>query len=394
VIKNFNFYDVYGYFLPGFTLLALIWLPFGMCYNLWPQAELSSALVAVIFGYIAGHFLQIFAAPAIPSTIKETWKRRFPSEILLDADDDTFSPGFKEVLKARIVARFGKKFSSHPQDAFFQCRSFLVQHKAASYVEQAEAMYVFMRGLTAAFALGAIYHTGWALAGWFAGWGRLICIVAGAAMFLSIVAALFSLTRLRRVPVPGLLKWLTDRGQGQVFSPPADAGGEVSSPPAEMEERVQVHLRKSGLVRDLLIGVFTLSSFIAACYFGSNRWSWFGVGIGLAGAFFAILIPEFRKSPKGIRISFLDLVAWVKVAPVVFVLLALGYSSGLTKEISLSQRSWLIGIALISLFASSKFYSSYLYFAEDFAAKTYRDFVAYEESKTGRGSGGGEEEGD
>ena len=362
MIKNFNFYDVYGYFLPGFTLLALIWLPFGMFHDLWPRAELSSALVAIVFGYIAGNFLQILAAPAIPSTIKETWKRRYPSEVLLDAGDDTFSPGFKEALTERIVARFGEKYSSHPQDAFFRCRSFLVQHKAASYVEQAEAMYAFMRGLTAAFALGAVYHVGWALAGWFAGWGKVICIAAGAAMAISIAAAIISLRCLRRVPVPRVLNRLVH------------------------PEECQAHLRKFGAIRTLLTLVFTALSLVAAYYLGADRWAWIGVGVGLAGAFFALLIPEFRKPPKGIRISFLDLLTWVKVAPISFALLALGYSSGLAKGIEMSQRSWLIAIALIGLFASSKFYSSYLYFAEDFAAKTYRDFVAYEESRSSEGS--------
>jgi hypothetical protein len=118
VIKNFNFYDIYGYFLPGFTLLALLWLPFGLFYNLWPQAEFSSALVAIVFGYLVGHLLQILAAQAIPSTIKDTWERRLPSEVMLNVNDDTFSAGFKEAVKERIIAQFGEKFSNHPQDAF------------------------------------------------------------------------------------------------------------------------------------------------------------------------------------------------------------------------------------------------------------------------------------
>jgi hypothetical protein len=218
-------------------------------------------------------------------------------------------------------------------------------------------MYTLMRGLTAAFALGAVYHTGWALAGWVAGWGKLICIIVGAALFLFIIIGIFSLRNLQHEPVPKPLKWLT------------------------APDQVQVRLRKFGPIRILLTITLSLFSLIAAYYFGLDKWSWIGIGIGLAGAFLAVLIPEFRKSPKGIRVSFLDLLAWLKVTPIMFALLALGYSSGLIKEISLPQRARLLAIALISLFASLKFYSSYMYFAEEFAKATYRDFVAYEGSE-------------
>jgi hypothetical protein len=383
MIKNFNFYDVYGYFLPGFTLLALIWLPFGLFHDLLPQPELSSALAVVVFGYIVGHLLQILAAPALPSTIKETWKRRLPSEVMLD--DDTFTPEFKEDLKRRVVAQFGdkfsgEKFSSRRQEAFLLCRSFLIQHKVAAYVEQAEGMYVLMRGLTAAFVCGAIYHTGWALAGLFAGWGKAICIAVGASLFLSIFIGMVLLWVLQRRPAPTIHKWLNDPEQLQrsllQYKPAPNFLKWLTKP-----EELKISLQTFSRMRDWLAVLFSLFTLLAIYYFGLNRWSWKGVGVALAGTFLALLIPEFKKSPKGIRVWFLDLLAWLKVAPIAFALLALGYSSGLIKETSLNQRAWLLGIALASLFASLKFYSSYLFFAQEFPKAIYRDFVAYEESK-------------
>ena len=52
MIDKFNFYDIYGYFVPGLALLAVLWLPFGLLKQGWPSADWGSALVAVVAAYL------------------------------------------------------------------------------------------------------------------------------------------------------------------------------------------------------------------------------------------------------------------------------------------------------------------------------------------------------
>jgi hypothetical protein len=168
LIAKFNFYDVYGYFLPGLLLLSLIWLPFGIIYGRWPSGELFSALLAIPLAYIAGQILQTFAARVFPSTSSDG---RFPSDVVLDETDATFSSQFKTSLASRIKEAFdldvggseSKENSRLRRDALFLCRSALIKAKTALYCEQFQGMYSLMRGLTLAFLLGAFHIAGWCL---------------------------------------------------------------------------------------------------------------------------------------------------------------------------------------------------------------------------------------
>ena len=45
MIKQFNFYDIYGYLLPGTLLLALFWLPF-VCFGLFESVRLGREQLA------------------------------------------------------------------------------------------------------------------------------------------------------------------------------------------------------------------------------------------------------------------------------------------------------------------------------------------------------------
>lgn len=168
MIAKFNFYDVYGYFLPGLVLLSLLWLPLGMVYGRWPSGELVSALLAIPIAYVAGHILQTFAVRIFPSTTNDG---RFPSDVVLDETDKTFSSEFKAKLASKIKEAFGLEVGNEPpansrqrNDALFLCRSALIKAKAASYGEQFEGMYSLMRGLTLALLLGGFHIAGWCLA--------------------------------------------------------------------------------------------------------------------------------------------------------------------------------------------------------------------------------------
>lgn len=68
MIAKFNFYDIYGYFLPGLVLLFLSGLPFGIVCDRWPSGELVTALIGIPLAYVAGHILQAFAVRVFPST--------------------------------------------------------------------------------------------------------------------------------------------------------------------------------------------------------------------------------------------------------------------------------------------------------------------------------------
>ena len=58
MIERFNFYDIYGYLLPGLALVGFGWLPFGLLSRSFPKNELLSAVLVLAFGYVLGHLLQ------------------------------------------------------------------------------------------------------------------------------------------------------------------------------------------------------------------------------------------------------------------------------------------------------------------------------------------------
>lgn len=210
MIKNFNFYDIYGYFLPGLVLLTLFGLPFLIAEPRWPAAELGSAIAFLALAYIGGHILQMLTAAAIPSfrisRLPSGTVLRFPSDRFLDNDDDTFSQEFKLELSAKIKKFFGVDVSTKTsinecsaqelatickrrQEAFFLCRSSLVSKKINTYGEQFEGMYTLMRGLTAAFAFATFYFFGWALSTQFPDFEKNAILVAGIMLLLAVISS-------------------------------------------------------------------------------------------------------------------------------------------------------------------------------------------------------------
>lgn len=175
MIPNLNFYDIYGYLIPGLTLAILVWLPRGLITQEWPTADWTSALVAVVIGYVLGHFVQFLGRNALSS---KTMDGRYPSEALLDKDNDVLSDDLKKRLQERILALSGinvqtdktksevdDKVSTQRKDGFVFCRDALLTSKTISYGEQMQGMYTLMDGLTVAFALGATFTFGWAISG-------------------------------------------------------------------------------------------------------------------------------------------------------------------------------------------------------------------------------------
>jgi hypothetical protein len=176
LIDRFNFYDIYGYLLPGAAFLALLWIPFGLVRHSWPSSEWTSALIAAVFAYIVGHLIQSVATNAIPS-----WKAkstdttiRYPSEVYLDASNTELPTPAKQKINDLMTMQFGldlrvdqsgdstiDKVRNH---AFLLARQILIQGKAVSYAEQFQGMYALTRGLVSVFALAFVYWLGWAAA--------------------------------------------------------------------------------------------------------------------------------------------------------------------------------------------------------------------------------------
>jgi hypothetical protein len=176
MVERFNFFDIYGYLLPGALLLGLGWLPVGIVAAVWPPAEIELALIGGIASYLLGHLLHIAHRYFFTVKVKDAQgKDRFPSNLLLDEADDTFTPALKRQLADQIEKRFGLdvreggddvdgSLERRRFDAFQLCRRWLIQEKTVSYAEQFQALYELRRGVAAACLAAAFLYIGWALA--------------------------------------------------------------------------------------------------------------------------------------------------------------------------------------------------------------------------------------
>ena len=176
MIKQFNFYDFYGYLLPGILVLGLLWLPVGILTRTWPDQDISKALFLAALAYIIGHLIQTVALSVVPSKVTDKAKhKRSPSDLLLDNSDKKFAKELKEKLASQVAKLFGidleitkdgdgeNDISEKRKDAFFQARTYLITKNVALYAEQFEGLYAMMRGLGCSFFAGGLYLVGWAL---------------------------------------------------------------------------------------------------------------------------------------------------------------------------------------------------------------------------------------
>jgi hypothetical protein len=179
MIEKFNFYDIYGYVLPGFVLGGLVWMPFGVAFHKWPATDISSAILALMLAYIVGMLIQTLASNLIASTIRDTFgKQRYPSAVLLDHQDGTFVAETKTMIGKlckslfKLEVRAGDDLKDLTEEelnsvsrlrnaAFSQARSTLIQNSKKSYVEQFEGLYALMRGISVALAAGCLFYLGW-----------------------------------------------------------------------------------------------------------------------------------------------------------------------------------------------------------------------------------------
>ncbi|HZU33381.1 MAG TPA: hypothetical protein VFB79_19855 [Candidatus Angelobacter sp.] len=193
MIDKFNFYDIYGYFLPGAAMLLLFWLPWGLVKNSWPASDWGSAVVAIILSYITGHLLQMICTKVIPSSVAKgsDGHARYPSDVVVDRTHTALSGDFKNKLAALVQSKFGldlkievesKATDLVRRDAFFLARHLLIQAKEISYGEQFEGLYTLLRGISVALAFACANYVGWGLSIFPRDWldyAAVIAIVVG-----------------------------------------------------------------------------------------------------------------------------------------------------------------------------------------------------------------------
>lgn len=206
MIERFNFYDIYGYLLPGLLLFVLLWVPIGVLADTWPPAALSSALLALALAYVAGHLLDNLSSAAFPSLFRDKQgRKRQPSDLLFDKSEDEVLSQRLWDLKQPIAEQIKDQFKIDVQAgadwtipmkgtrsaAFLKCRSVLVKAKAAAYAEQQQGMYVLMRGSAGALVLACSWYTGLAVGAWASNFVWK-CPIEKLGLFASLIAAFIS----------------------------------------------------------------------------------------------------------------------------------------------------------------------------------------------------------
>lgn len=173
MIERFNFYDVYGYLIPGVVLLLSLGLPFLLSGTRLELNEWTALIIGVVVAYLTGHVIQSMAATAIPSSRdpeRRAWQ--YYSATILNPESPGLSSKTKERLQESVQSWFGLDLSigktsdesigASRQDAFMLARR--VVNAASNYSEQFEGIYVMMRGITVALWLGIAFTVGFAFA--------------------------------------------------------------------------------------------------------------------------------------------------------------------------------------------------------------------------------------
>lgn len=173
MIERFNFYDVYGYLIPGVVLLLCIGLPFLLSGRQPDLNEWSVLLVGVVVAYLAGHIIQTMASTAMPSSRdpeRRSWQ--YYSATILNPENSGLSLATKARLQESVQSWFGlnlaigsrsdETIGAARQDALLLARR--VVNAASNYSEQFEGIYVMMRGITVSLWLGVAFTIGWTFA--------------------------------------------------------------------------------------------------------------------------------------------------------------------------------------------------------------------------------------
>jgi hypothetical protein len=169
MIERFNFYDVYGYLIPGFVWLILLALPLQLAGH-WGEISAAELTSALAISYVAGHYLSGLARQALPSAKYRIGTELVPKSVVLMWPDYNGKDKLPGELRSMIAAAFKDAFRFDPTEPFkvkdvgqmfFLCRAKLTQAKLGAYIEQYQGMMSLTRSLSLAFSIAAAYFTAW-----------------------------------------------------------------------------------------------------------------------------------------------------------------------------------------------------------------------------------------
>jgi len=191
ILEQLNFYDIFGYLVPGAVALgaALVGVV-----ALYPDVgidftspSLWSASGFVVMSYLVGHVVQALAKQLEPSLKRWRWGGSWPSELYLQRDTPESRPAFVDSLLCILRDDFDLGPEPHPADAFAICYSYVIQHGIRRRVEVFLGFLGLSRGMivasiTAAALLGSASGVHFATGGGHAAWlslaAALVCLAA------------------------------------------------------------------------------------------------------------------------------------------------------------------------------------------------------------------------
>lgn len=167
---NLNFFDIYGYVIPGIFMVALTYAPFGIMTSSWPDPTLGEAVAWLVIAYAVGLLLQSLAHFNLPSgrVINGTWRK--PADYVLT---EKGRYGSLPASTAEEVLEWWQRDSGQPllrkdgetpSAVLLKCRSLLKAIGQHEYTEQFNGMYVLSRGLAMSSFLTAFFCFGIVLA--------------------------------------------------------------------------------------------------------------------------------------------------------------------------------------------------------------------------------------
>ncbi len=202
MIERFNFYDVYGYLIPGFVWLMLLAVPFHLLFN-FRALSASEFTAGLVLAYLAGHLLAGLARRFLRSEKFEIpvggEKKAVYRSVAVLWDEYRYADKLPPSLKSALAEKFEARFGYDPltpfnpdeiRQMFFLCRTSLAQAKLGSYVEQYQGMTSLTRSLSLAFCTVAISYSTWALMGAWHTHSTRVQSIAVAIIGLGVVAAI------------------------------------------------------------------------------------------------------------------------------------------------------------------------------------------------------------
>lgn len=148
---QYNFYEFLSYIFPGFTFLgAFIYFVSKFNLHIWGYLNSVDAgwsiVIFLAISFVVGHLIQGVSTPIEKLIYKLEWGG-YPSEKLLQEDDNYFSKEYKQLLRQKISTLFKLSNKSKPQEIFYSCYHFLIQKGAGQRIERLLAMHGFYRGM-------------------------------------------------------------------------------------------------------------------------------------------------------------------------------------------------------------------------------------------------------